>query len=141
MRSALDDAGRDFLVRVFSLDESVAFDYRSFLYRARRFNPQFDMTVFLEALAQSSNPMDTDVALMDLFSACGWDDINRQDYTIVLRELCGNFELRFKVIHELQQFLQTRINPKLFIDYIFIWIEEYEKSDAVVKVPPSPPPF
>lgn len=133
MRAQLDEAGRYFLVRVFSIDESVAFDYRSFLYRARRYNPQFDMTLFLHELALYSDPVDSDGVLMDLLSACGWLNINRQDYSSAMRELCGNFDLRFKVIVELQAFLKAQ-SPRHFIDYIYLWIEEYELSDAVVKV-------
>jgi hypothetical protein len=133
MRAQLDEAGRDFLVKVFSIDESVAFDYRSFLYRARRFNPQFDMTLFLHELGLYEDPVDSDGVLMDLLSACGWVDINRQDYETAIRELCGNFEYRFKVVIELQSFLKEQ-SPRCFIEYIFLWIEEYEVSDAVVKV-------
>lgn len=130
-RSEIDDAGRLLLSRIFTLDKSATFDYRSFLYRCRRYAPEFDIKFFLHELSLLQGPIN-DETLIGVFRKAGWE-IDQEQYTKGLRELCGNFELRLRVIEELRNYLAAQ-DPRYFLKYIFFWLEERETGEMAVKV-------
>lgn len=132
-RSEIDQAGRALLSQVFSIGAAVTFDYRSFLARCRRYNSSFDSLAFFEQVAQIECNEITDAELLQVFELIDME-ITMDQYKAVMKELCGDYEHRFKVFYALRSYLTKPGYTRYFIKYIFVWLEEREASEFALKV-------
>ncbi|KAJ3092256.1 hypothetical protein HK102_009226 [Quaeritorhiza haematococci] len=129
-RQSADQAGRGFLQQVFSLSNSVKFNYRSFVRVTRIINDGFDVRLFCNKLASQKPPL-TDEVLMVLFKDAGvvW---TMEQYQNVLTELCGDYEWRLQVVEIWRDYL-VEYGSSSFLKYIFIWLEERAAAEFALQ--------